>query len=54
MRIFNLLEAPADLMKDPHVLGRAMAAFQTRDERPPVQQLTRDELLERLASTAVS
>ena len=54
MRIFNLLDAPADLMKDPHVLGRAMAAFQTRDERPPLQQLTRDELLERLVSSAVS
>jgi 2-polyprenyl-6-methoxyphenol hydroxylase-like FAD-dependent oxidoreductase len=48
MRIFNLLDAPADLMKDPQVLARVMTSFQRRHERTPPPQPTRDELLERL------
>jgi 2-polyprenyl-6-methoxyphenol hydroxylase-like FAD-dependent oxidoreductase len=49
MRIFNLLDDPADLMKDPRVMGRVMTSFQRRHERPPTPQPTRDELLARLA-----
>jgi 2-polyprenyl-6-methoxyphenol hydroxylase-like FAD-dependent oxidoreductase len=52
MRIFNLLDAPADLMKDPRVLGRVMQSFQQRHERPPTPQPTRDELVERLEAAA--
>jgi len=54
MRIFNLLDAPADLMKDPRVLNRVMTTFQRRDERPRAEQPTRAELVERLSPDAVS
>ncbi len=35
LRMFNLLEPPDSLMKDPDVIGRVMAVYATRDQRPP-------------------
>jgi 2-polyprenyl-6-methoxyphenol hydroxylase-like FAD-dependent oxidoreductase len=50
MRIFNLLDAPADLMKDPAVLGRVLAAYQRRHERETAHGPSRDDVLETLAA----
>ena len=51
MRIFNLLEAPADLMKDPSLLARVLAVYQRREERAPlVVGPTRDEAVGQLAA----
>ena len=52
MRIFNLLEEPADLMKDPALLGRVLAVYQQRDQREPQAAPTRDEVLEVMAAAA--
>jgi 2-polyprenyl-6-methoxyphenol hydroxylase-like FAD-dependent oxidoreductase len=50
-RVFNLLEAPTDLLKDPDVLQRVIAAFERRGERPPVARgPDRAEMLEYLAA----
>lgn len=35
LRMFNLLEPPDSLMKDWDVIGRVMAIYQDRDNRPP-------------------
>jgi 2-polyprenyl-6-methoxyphenol hydroxylase-like FAD-dependent oxidoreductase len=35
LRSFNLLEPPDQIMTDPEVVNRVLAAYQTRDERPP-------------------
>jgi hypothetical protein len=35
LRMFNLLEPPESLMTNADVVGRVMAVFQGRDERPP-------------------
>jgi 2-polyprenyl-6-methoxyphenol hydroxylase-like FAD-dependent oxidoreductase len=50
MRIFNLLEAPADLMRDPSFLGRVLAVYQRRHQRVPIAALSRDEVLSELAA----
>jgi 2-polyprenyl-6-methoxyphenol hydroxylase-like FAD-dependent oxidoreductase len=50
MRIFNLLDAPADLMKDPAVLGKVLAVYQQRHQREQEEQPSRDEVLERLTA----
>ena len=52
MRIFNLLEEPADLMKDPALLGRVLTVYQQRDQREPVEAPTRDEVVARMAAAA--
>jgi 2-polyprenyl-6-methoxyphenol hydroxylase-like FAD-dependent oxidoreductase len=51
LRAFNLLQPPEALMQDPDVLGRVMAVWQERDQRPPEAPLGpgRDELLALLA-----
>ncbi|HPU38323.1 MAG TPA: FAD-dependent oxidoreductase [Microthrixaceae bacterium] len=35
LRMFNLLQPPDSLMNDPDVIGRVMAVYQDRDNRPP-------------------
>ena len=51
LRMFNLLEPPDSLMKDADVIGRVMAVYQTRDERPPEAPMGpgRDTVLELIA-----
>ncbi|MGH0037576.1 MAG: NAD(P)/FAD-dependent oxidoreductase [Myxococcota bacterium] len=49
MRIFNLLEAPSDMLKRPDLLQHVLAAWQRRDEREPVVLGPgRSEMVERL------
>jgi 2-polyprenyl-6-methoxyphenol hydroxylase-like FAD-dependent oxidoreductase len=50
MRIFNLLDPPADLMKDASVTARVLQAFQRRDERPAPDAPTREALVAELAA----
>jgi len=51
MRVFNLLEAPADLMKDPKILQRVLASFEKRGEREDVANgPSRAEMVGYLAS----
>lgn len=51
MRVFNLLEPPADLMKDPTILQKVLQSFERRDEREPVARgPKRAELVEQLAA----
>ena len=47
LRMFNLLEPPDSLMKDADVIGRVMAVYADRDERPPEAPMgpPRDEVL---------
>lgn len=54
IRTFNLLAPPDALMRDPEVVLRVMATWQTRAERPPPPRLGPDraELLGRLAGAA--
>ena len=52
MRIFNLLDAPSDLMKDPSFLGRVLAVYQKRHEREPAEATSRDEVLDTMATAA--
>lgn len=54
MRIFNLLEAPEDLMKDPRIMTQVMAAFGRRHERAPLEQPSRADLLEWIGPSAVA
>ncbi len=50
-RSFNCLVPPADLMKDPALLQRILAFYQTRDQREePRLGPSRSEMLERLAA----
>ena len=35
LRMFNLLEPPDSLMADADVIGRVMAVYQDKDNRPP-------------------
>ena len=53
MRVFNMLDAPTDVMKQPQLLGRVLAVWQQREEREP-RDLgpARAQLVERLESTA--
>ncbi len=53
MRMFNLLESPADLIKNPQILQRVLASWSQRHEREP-EKLgpTRTEMLEHLRSAA--
>ncbi|MCG8589257.1 MAG: FAD-dependent oxidoreductase [Proteobacteria bacterium] len=53
MRLFNLLEDPADLMKNPAVMQKVLAAWNTRSEREPLDLgPPRDELIAYLESQA--
>jgi len=54
IRTFNLLDPPDALMRDPEVVMRVMAAWQSRGDRPPPPRLGPDraELLQRLAGAA--
>lgn len=44
LRMFNLLEPPDSLMKDWDVIGRVMATYQEKDERPPEPPLGPDRV----------
>ena len=51
MRVFNLLEAPTDLMKDPQIIQRALAAYERRGEREtPAKGPSREDMLETLSA----
>jgi 2-polyprenyl-6-methoxyphenol hydroxylase-like FAD-dependent oxidoreductase len=52
LRMMNLLEPPESLMSDMDVIGRVMAVYQARDERPPEAPLgpPRREMLAALAA----
>jgi hypothetical protein len=53
MRLFNLLDPPADLMRDPAFFGRVVACYQQRDQREAVAQGPgRVQMLEILANAA--
>jgi 2-polyprenyl-6-methoxyphenol hydroxylase-like FAD-dependent oxidoreductase len=52
LRLFNLLDAPSDLMKDPGLMARVLASYARRDTRVPAPQPTRAEVVERLAALA--
>jgi hypothetical protein len=54
LRIFNLLDAPTDLMKDPGIVARILGSYARRDTRPPAPQPTRAEVVERIASSSAS
>jgi 2-polyprenyl-6-methoxyphenol hydroxylase-like FAD-dependent oxidoreductase len=42
LRMFNLLEPPDSLMTDPDLIGRVLAVYQDRDNRPPEPALGPD------------
>jgi hypothetical protein len=51
MRVFNLLEAPTDLMKDPQIIQRALAAYERRGERETTAKgPSREDMLETLSA----
>lgn len=50
LRLFNLLDAPSDLMKDPGLLARVLASYARRASRAAVPQPTRAEVVARLAA----
>jgi 2-polyprenyl-6-methoxyphenol hydroxylase-like FAD-dependent oxidoreductase len=53
MRVFNLLEAPADLMKDPRIMQQVLQAFEKREEREPVVRgPSRAEMIETLSGVS--
>jgi 2-polyprenyl-6-methoxyphenol hydroxylase-like FAD-dependent oxidoreductase len=53
MRVFNLLESPQDLMKDPQIMQRVLKSFEKRDEREDVVRgPSRDEMVRQLAAIA--
>ncbi len=53
MRVFNLLEPPTDLMKDPRLLGSILASYGRRDERDPsAHGPSREEIVARLERLA--
>jgi 2-polyprenyl-6-methoxyphenol hydroxylase-like FAD-dependent oxidoreductase len=53
MRVFNMLDDPADLLKRPDLMGRVLAVWQQRGEREPADLGPgRNELVERLESSA--
>ncbi len=53
MRVFNLLEAPGDLLARPELMQRVLAVWQRRDEREPISfGPDRSEMLATLEQTA--
>jgi 2-polyprenyl-6-methoxyphenol hydroxylase-like FAD-dependent oxidoreductase len=52
LRLFNLLDAPSDLMKDPALLSRVLASYARRETRVDPPQPTRAEVVARLAALA--
>src|SRR5262249_31589457 len=52
LRLFNLLDAPSDLMKDPALLARVLASYARRGARTDPPQPTRAEVVARLAALA--
>jgi 2-polyprenyl-6-methoxyphenol hydroxylase-like FAD-dependent oxidoreductase len=52
LRLFNLLDAPSDLMKDPAPLARVLASYARRETRAPTPQPTRAEVVAQLAALA--
>jgi 2-polyprenyl-6-methoxyphenol hydroxylase-like FAD-dependent oxidoreductase len=56
LRAFNLLDQPNAIMADADVVGRVLAAWQVRDQRPPPPPLgpDREEMLRILARSAAA
>jgi 2-polyprenyl-6-methoxyphenol hydroxylase-like FAD-dependent oxidoreductase len=53
MRVFNLLEAPTDLMKDPRIMQQVLKSFEKREEREPVVRgPSRAEMIEHLSGVS--
>jgi 2-polyprenyl-6-methoxyphenol hydroxylase-like FAD-dependent oxidoreductase len=51
MRVFNLLESPTDLMKDPQILQKVLQSFERRGEREQqVRGPSRTEMVEQLSA----
>ncbi len=51
MRVFNMLDAPSDMLAKPELLPRILAVWQRREERPPVNMgPSRNELAEEIES----
>jgi 2-polyprenyl-6-methoxyphenol hydroxylase-like FAD-dependent oxidoreductase len=50
MRLFNLLDPPGELMRDPQLVTRILASYTRRGTRPPAAQPTRAEVVEKLAA----
>lgn len=50
LRLFNLLDAPSDLMKDPGLLARVLASYARRGTRAAAPLPTRAEVVARLAA----
>ena len=54
MRVFNMLEAPTDMMSNTELLPRILAVWQRRDERDPVRLgPTHDDLIKNIESAVV-
>jgi hypothetical protein len=54
LRVFNLLDPPDALLQDSDVMGRVLAVWQARGERPdpPPEGPTHDQMLRILASSS--
>jgi 2-polyprenyl-6-methoxyphenol hydroxylase-like FAD-dependent oxidoreductase len=52
LRLFNLLDAPSDLMKDPALLSRILASYARRARRTDPPTPSRAEVVARLAALA--
>jgi 2-polyprenyl-6-methoxyphenol hydroxylase-like FAD-dependent oxidoreductase len=50
MRLFNLLDPPAEPLKDPLLLARVLASYARRESRAAVPEPTRAEVVARLAA----
>jgi phytoene/squalene synthetase len=53
MRVFNLLDAPEDLMRRPEVMQRVLQAWNERHTKPPLATgPSRDQMLDLLRTAA--
>jgi 2-polyprenyl-6-methoxyphenol hydroxylase-like FAD-dependent oxidoreductase len=50
MRLFNLLDAPSDPIRDPQLFSRVLASYARRESRAALLQPTRAEVVDRLAA----
>ena len=50
LRLFNLLDAPSDLMKNPALMAKILSSYARRDTRVSVPQPTRAEVVERITA----
>ena len=55
MRVFNMLDAPSDVLKNPELLQRVIAVWQQRDQREPLRLgPSRTEMVEQLRAAAAA